>query len=278
MQLIVERKRRILRLTLNRPEKRNALTSGMCQAIVDAVDSVQTDDEIGVVLLMACGHVFCAGMDLDEASGLDSGKLDEVHERLFTLGATSRKPIVVCVNGAALGGGLGLVAQGHVVTASSGAVFGLPEIRIGLWPFLIYRAVENALGPRLTLELSLTGRLFHAHEALNWGLVHTVAPAGEVLDRAKGLAVDLARTSPAALKAGMEYVQRSRGLDMSSAGQLSRELRSQLMETDDFKEGYLAFKEKREPRWPSMPNGFYNYPAASGRSNHRREEELGTGE
>src|SRR3954447_6534188 len=178
MQLIVERKHRILRLTLNRPEKRNALTSGMCQATVDAVDSAQADNDVASVLLMANGHVFCAGMDLDEASDLEPGKLDEVHERLFTLGFTSRKPIVVCVNGAALGGGLGLVAQGHVVTASSGAVFGLPEIRIGLWPFLIYRAVENALGPRITLELSLTGRLFHAPEALSWGLVHTVAPAG----------------------------------------------------------------------------------------------------
>src|SRR5437764_10708 len=135
MQVIVERKRRILRLTLNRPEKRNALTGSMCQAIVDAVDAAQTDDEIGSILLMANGHVFCAGMDLDEASDLEPGALDDAHERLFTLGNTSLKPIVICVNGAALGGGLGLIAQGHVVTASAGAVFGLPEIRIGLWPF-----------------------------------------------------------------------------------------------------------------------------------------------
>ena len=277
MQLIVERKRRILRLTLNRPEKRNALTSGMCQAIVDAVDSVQTDDEIGVVLLMAHGQVFCAGMDLDEASDLETGKLDEVHERLFTLGITSRKPIVVCVNGAALGGGLGLVAQGHVVTASSGAVFGLPEIRIGLWPFLIYRAVENAIGARRTLELSLTGRLFHAQEALHWGVVQTIAPAGEVVDRAKGIAIDIARTSPAALRYGMEYVQQSRGVDLTSARRLAREVRSQLMETDDFKEGYAAFKERREPRWPSMPNGFYNLPEFRERP-HRSEQDLGAGE
>src|SRR3982751_1753427 len=276
MQLIVERKRRILRLTLNRPEKRNALTSGMCQAIVDAVDSVQTDDEIGVVLLMAHGQVFCSGMDLDEASDLESGKLDEVHERLFTLGITSRKPIVVCVNGAALGGGLGLVAQGHVVTASSGAVFGLPEIRIGLWPFLIYRAVENAIGSRRTLELSLTGRLFHAQEALHWGLVQTIAPAGEVVDRAKGIAVDIARTSPAAVGYGMEYVQQARGVDQNSARRLAREVRSQLMETDDFKEGYAAFKEKREPRWPSMPNGSYSLPEFRERP-HRSEQDLGAG-
>src|SRR4051812_30122596 len=115
MQLIVERKRRILRLTLNRPEKRNALTTAMCQAIVDAVDAAQSDDEVASILLMANGHVFCAGMDLDEASEIGSEKLDEVHERLFTLGVTSRKPIVIGVNGAALGGGLGLVAQGHIV-------------------------------------------------------------------------------------------------------------------------------------------------------------------
>jgi enoyl-CoA hydratase/carnithine racemase len=274
MQLIVERKHRILRLTLNRPEKRNALTSGMCQAIVDAVDAAQADDEVGAILLTAHGHVFCAGMDLDEANEVESGKLDDVHEKLFTLGVTSRKPIVICVNGAALGGGLGLVAQGHVVTASSGAVFGLPEIRIGLWPFLIYRAVENAIGPRRTLELSLTGRLFHCQEALHWGLIQTVAPAGEVLDRAKGLAVDLGRTSPAAIRAGMEYVQQSRGLDLGAAGRVSRELRSQLMATDDFKEGYTAFKEKREPRWPSMPNGFYNRPEAGDRP-HRPDPDLG---
>jgi enoyl-CoA hydratase/carnithine racemase len=274
--LIVERNRRTLRLTLNRPEKRNALTSGMCQAIVDAVDAAQADDEVGSILIMANGHVFCAGMDLDEASGVESGKLDEVHERLFTLGGTSRKPLVICVNGAALGGGLGLVAQGHVVTASSGAVFGLPEISIGLWPFLIYRAVENAIGPRRTLELSLTGRLFHCQEALHWGLVQTVAPAGEVLERAKGLALDLARTSPAAVRAGMEYVQQSRGLDLSSAGRLSRELRTQLMETDDFKEGYTAFKEKREPRWPSMPSRFYNHPEGGART-HRPAQDLGAG-
>ncbi|MFL6416394.1 MAG: enoyl-CoA hydratase/isomerase family protein [Bryobacteraceae bacterium] len=276
MQLIVERKRRILRLTLNRPEKRNALTTGMCQAIVDAVESAQSDDELASILLIANGHVFCSGMDLDEASEIDSEKLDEVHERLFTLGVTSRKPIVIGVNGAALGGGLGLVAQGHVVTASSGAVFGLPEIRIGLWPFLIYRAVEGAIGARLTLELSLTGRLFHVHEAMSWGLVQTVAAAGEVLDRAKGIATDLAKTSPAALRAGMQYVQQARGLDADSAGKLSKELRNRLMETDDFREGYAAFKEKREPQWPSMPNGFYNYPERSPKP-HRAEEDLGTG-
>jgi enoyl-CoA hydratase/carnithine racemase len=246
----------------------------MCQAIIDAVNAAQADDDVGSILLTAHGHVFCAGMDLDEASDLEAGELDEVHEKLFTLGATSRKPIVICVNGAALGGGLGLVAQGHVVTASSGAVFGLPEIRIGLWPFLIYRAVEDAIGPRRTLELSLTGRLFHCQEALHWGLVQTVAPAGEVSDRAKGLAVDLARTSPAALRAGMEYVQQSRALDASSAGRLAKEIRSHLMEMDDFKEGYAAFKEKREPRWPSMPNNFYNRPDGGARP-HRPDQDFG---
>lgn len=276
MQLICERKRRVLRLTLNRPEKRNALTGSMCQGIVDAVQAAQTDREVGSILIAANGHVFSAGMDLDEASELDKGALDDVHEKLFTLGTTSLKPIVVCVNGAALGGGLGLVAQGHVVTASSGAVFGLPEIRIGLWPFLIYRAVESAVGARRALELSLTGRLFHAQEALHWGLVQTIAPAGEVLDRAKGLAVDLARTSPAAIHAGMRYVQQSRSLDAKSAGALSSDLRRHLMETDDFREGYTAFKEKREPRWPSMPNGFYDYARSEKPS--RAEEDLGTGE
>jgi enoyl-CoA hydratase/carnithine racemase len=276
MDLLVERKRRVLRLTLNRPEKRNALNSHMCLGIAEEVEAAQTQDDVGSILILATGHVFSAGMDLDEAGAHSSEKLAEIHERLFRIGAESIKPIVICVNGAALGGGLGLVAQGHVVTASTGAVFGLPEIRIGLWPFLIYRAVEEALGPRRTLELSLTGRFFHANDALHWGLVQTVSPAAEAADRAKSVAVDLARSSPVALKAGMSYVREARGLDLAAAAVVGRRIRNHVMETDDFKEGYAAFKQKREPHWPSMPNGYYEHRVVQ--PSPAVPEDIGTGE
>ena len=202
-EVSVHQKNRILHITLNRPGKRNALTFDMCSEIAGAVASAQHREDIGSILITAAGQVFCAGMDLDEAiSSHDNPvhhKLAAAHEDLFTMGATSLKPIVICVNGPALGGGLGLVAQGHVVMAAQTAVFGLPEIRIGLWPFLVYRAMEAALGARRTLELSLVGRTFHAPEALHWGLVHQVCPPGEVCERANALARDLAKASPRAI-------------------------------------------------------------------------------
>ncbi len=267
MELLVEKKRRVLKLVLNRPEKRNALTSGMCSAIVEAVREAQTRDDIGSILFCANGSVFCAGMDLDEAAAMDHDQLAAIHDDLFSLGVDSKKPIVVCVNGAALGGGVGLVAQGHVVAASTGAVFALREIHIGLWPFLVYRSLEAALGARRTLELSLTGYSFHAHEALAWGLVHSICNPGEVSDRAKGLANDLAKASPAALEAGMRYFQQSRGKSRDESAELAKALRRNLMETDDFKEGYEAFKQKRKPRWPSMPQDFYGVPRPPGGGN-----------
>jgi enoyl-CoA hydratase/carnithine racemase len=258
MSLQIEKKRRVLRITLNRPEKRNALTGAMCDEIAGAISSAQEDVEIGSILITAVGQVFCAGMDLDEAitpAGLDSAA---AHERLFSVGFNSTKPIVISVSGAALGGGLGLVAQGHVVLAERSSVFALPEIHIGLWPFLVYRAVENAIGTRRTLALSLTARSFTADEALAWGLIHKISPDDEVYDRACNLARDLAKASPRAILAGMTYARDSRGKSIQEAGQIARELRDELMKSEDFQEGVSAFKHKRDPVWPSMPVGFYH--------------------
>lgn len=256
-EISVHQKHRVLQLTLNRPEKRNALTLEMCSAIAQAVSAAQNRDDVGAILIHATGQVFCAGMDLDEALHPNHPELASAHEDLFTMGATSLKPIVMCVNGPALGGGLGLVAQGHVVMCAESAVFGLPEIRVGLWPFLVYRSVESALGARRTLELSLVGRSFHAPEALEWGLVHQLCPVAEVCDRANALARDLAKASPRAIAAGMQYFRDSRGKSSEEAGHLAAALRAALMASEDFKEGCAAFKEKREAHWPSMPRGFY---------------------
>jgi enoyl-CoA hydratase/carnithine racemase len=222
------------------------------------VEQAQHRDEIGAVLICSAGSVFCSGMDLDEAADPQGPELQRVHERLFSIGANSLKPIVVSVNGAALGGGLGLAAQGHVVMSSELAMFGLPEIRIGLWPFFVYRSVVAAIGARRTLELSLTGHFFNPERALQWGLVHEVCPAAEIADRTKVLSRELARASPVAIQAGMRYVRESRGKAWAEAGQLAADLRAKVMDSDDFKEGLAAFKERREPRWPAMPPGLYS--------------------
>ena len=252
MHLHINHSHGVLQLTLCRPEKRNALDAEMCASIVEAIRDAQDRPDVGSILICAHGPVFCSGMDLDEALGPNAAELEKVHEALFTCGWESLKPLVVCANGAALGGGVGLIAQGHVVVAAESAVFALTEIRVGLWPFLVYRSVEAALGARRTLELSLTGRTFHAQQALHWGLVHQVCALAEVNDRARAVARDLAKASPLAVTHGMRYVRDSRGKSIEDAGKLAAGLRTELMNSDDFREGVASFKQKREAHWPSM--------------------------
>ncbi len=255
--LQLEKKRRVLHIRLTRLEKRNALTADMCNGIVEAIDAVQDDPDIGAVMLAADGPVFSSGMDLDEAVTDKASDLGPIHERLFSIGFESRKPIVIAVNGAALGGGLGLVAQGHFVIAEQSSQFCLPEIKVGLWPFLVYRALEVSIGSRRTLALSLTGRTFTAPDALAWGLVHKTCPDNEVYDQACNAARDIAKSCPAAISAGMTYAAASYGKSWHEAGEMASRLRDELMNSGDFKEGVAAFKQRRQPQWPSMPADFY---------------------
>ena len=184
--LSFSREGRVARITLNRPEKRNALNMEMCRELATALEDSAADEDTGAILLAGSGSVFCAGMDLDEVLTADPGALHQVHEELFTFAARLAKPVVAAVHGAALGGGTGLVANCHVVVAAEDARFGLTEIRIGLWPFVVFRAVEAAAGERRAMEWSVTGRVFTAQEAWHAGLVHRVVPAAEVAARAGG--------------------------------------------------------------------------------------------
>jgi enoyl-CoA hydratase/carnithine racemase len=255
--LHINKQERVLRVTLSRPDKRNALTSAMCHELVEAIDGAQGDVGIGSILVDAEGPAFCSGMDLDDALADKKQLSIAIHEKLFSLGRTSRKPIVACIAGPALGGGVGLIAQAHVAVAAQGALFGLTEIRSGLWPFLVYRSIEAAVGPRRALELSLTGRLFSTQEALSWGLIHQVAPAFEVDDRAEAVARELSRASPTAVRLGFSYVHESRGKSWEEAGKVAGALREACASDADFTEGVAAFHEHREARWPSMPPGTY---------------------
>jgi enoyl-CoA hydratase/carnithine racemase len=247
--IVVSREERVLRVTLNRADKRNALSNEVCEALVSAVEDAQHDADAGSILLDAQGDVFCAGMDLDDAIAPGAVSSTAVHERLFTMGSWTRIPIVAAVNGPALGGGLGLVANAHIVVAAHGASFGLTEIRIGMWPFVIWRAVARALGERRALSLALTGRIFSVNEAVQWGLVHEVTPAFEVDDRATAIAQHLSESSPQALALGLEFVSRTRGLASDEAGRIALKMRAQAFTSDDFREGVTAFREKRKPKW-----------------------------
>lgn len=248
---------RVLRIALNRPEKRNALNAELCRELSAALEAADSDPSIGAILLCANGKAFCAGMDLREAARADTRSdphaLSQIHERLFTVHARLTKPLVAAVRGAALAGGTGLAANAHVAVAAEDATFGLTEIRVGLWPFLIFRSVTLAIGERRAVELALTGRIFSAQEALGFGLIHQVFAEAEVESAAMKIAQRLSQSSAAAMRSGLEYAQEIRGRSWREAGDIGRRIREQVLQSGDFEEGVAAFMGKRTPIWPSLP-------------------------
>jgi enoyl-CoA hydratase/carnithine racemase len=248
--LEIQQRGRVLRIALNRPEKRNALNRAMCMELVRVIEHAENDPAIGAILLAGNGKSFCAGMDLSEIGLGIPAELNHAHEQLFTLGARLAKPLVGAVHGASLGGGTGLVANCHVVIAGEHATFGLPEIRLGLWPFLVFRAVAAAAGERRTISMALTGWIFGAVEAREMGLVHEVS--ADVENRAMEVAREIAAWSPTSVRSGMTFVQEVRGLNWKEAGEVARRVRTETFESADFREGIQAFHEKRVPKWPSL--------------------------
>jgi enoyl-CoA hydratase/carnithine racemase len=248
--LEVSQHERVLRIALNRPEKHNALSSELCRELVDAINRANRDPHIGAVLLTGNGDSFSAGMDLKELGAVSAETINNVHEQLFTLSMRLGTPLICAVNGLALGGGTGLVANSHIVIASTKATFGLTEIKLGLWPFLVFRAMQAAVGERRSVELALTGRIFDAKEAREMGLVH------EIVEDANQRGMEVARTlsnaSPSALRSGLDFVQEVRNKDWETAGMIARRIRDELFQSNDFQEGLRAFREKRAPKWPSI--------------------------
>ena len=228
MSIEVARENQVLHITLNRPEKRNALNGELCHALVAAFDEADSDPNIGSVLLSANGPAFCAGMDLSETEDFA-----EIHEQLFTTINRATKPIVAAVQGAALAGGTGLIANAHVVVAGPEARFGLVEIRIGLWPVLVFRAVSLAIGERRATELSITGRILPAEEAKSCGLVAEVHE--EPLQRAREIAETVAAYSANAMRRGLAYVREIRAMDWAEAGRLGQTTRAAMLNHEDFK-------------------------------------------
>jgi len=234
---------RVLRVALNRPEKRNALSKAMCRELVRALEAADRDAGVRVILLEARGKSFCAGMDLTEIAPESTDEITEVQESLFTVGSRLSKPLVGAVQGAALGGGTGLVANCHIAVAAGDATFGLTEIRLGLWPFLVHRAVALAVGERRAVEMALTGRTMDAGEASAIGLVHEVAADAQA--RAQAIAGTLAGWSPTAIRTGLEFLRQTRGQSWEDAGHIAARMRNEVFQSDYFREAVRAFRARK---------------------------------
>ena len=251
--MVVEREQRgrVGILTLNRPEARNAVNRELATAMEDALDDMERDDEIRVVVVTGRGPTFCAGADLKMvASGRGN---DAATKRGGFGGITSRdfaKPIIAAVNGPALAGGFEIVLACDMVVAAEDAVFGIPEVRRGLFAAAggLIRLPKRVAMP-LATELALTGDPIDAPRAYTVGLVNRVVPADRVLDEALVLANRIAEHPPLAVSNARRMVREAPDLTEAEAWERSRELAIEVFRRPDAIEGATAFSEKRAPSW-----------------------------
>jgi len=237
----------ILSLTLDRPDKRNALSSGLVEALHRALDAADLDAEVRVVLLTGAGKDFCAGADLEEllASADATSEANEAAAlRLGDLFGRIRrlpKPVVAVVRGRALAGGAGLMSACDIVLAGAGAQIGYPEVLRGFVPAMVMTMLRRLVGEKAALDLVLTGRLLGATEAHAWGLVSRVVP-DEALEREAG---DLARTlasapaSALALTKQLFYQLDGQTFDQGIA--LGARVNALARQTPDFKDAIARF-------------------------------------
>jgi enoyl-CoA hydratase/carnithine racemase len=242
----------IARVTINRPERRNAMSPEVMHGLRDALHRARVDDEVRVIVVSGAGdRAFCSGADL---SGMTAGASDAHDARgaladVFRLMWQLGKPTIAKVRGYALAGGFGLAMACDFVVAADDAQFGTPEIKVGLWPYMITVPLLRSMPPRVALELMATGRFVDADEAMRIGFVNRVVPSDELNRAVDELASDLSSRSPLIMRRGRSSFYRA--LEMRGDDALDY-LQSMLTVTtlsDDFAEGIAAFTEKREPKW-----------------------------
>ncbi|HEV3225884.1 MAG TPA: enoyl-CoA hydratase-related protein [Acidimicrobiales bacterium] len=241
-------------ITINRPERRNALSWTVMSELRVAFEGAKADATVRVVTLTGAGDkAFCAGADLTGMRA-DAGWA-EVHDgrgelaRLFRAMWELGKPIVARVRGYALAGGFGLCLACDFVVAADDAQFGTPEIDVGLWPYMITVPLVRSMPPKIALELMMTGRRVAADEAARIGFVNRVVPVGE-LDAAVGeLTATLASKSPAIMKLGRDSFYAVWDQSAADALELLHSMLTITSATDDAAEGIAAFAEKRKPNW-----------------------------
>lgn len=266
----------IARVTIDRPEKRNALSASTVAEMAQAMRMARDDESVRVVVLTGTGSVFCSGGDLSQmatapsnggngnpaASGVkpraktNGGPVDQDAHGLatsyvdLTLAFTELgKPSIAMVNGPALGGGLGLVTACDLAIASNQAQFATPEINVGLWPMIIMATICRNLSRKHALELILSGERISADRAADIGLINRVVPAAELEEATMAWAQALSLKSPASMRLGLRAFYDIQDMPHREAIRYLEQQFFVMLATEDAREGLAAFFEKRPPHW-----------------------------
>ncbi len=244
----------IATLTLNRPEKRNAISAEMIGDLLRALDEIESS-AARVVVLTGAGTTFCGGMDLNYLKEFPSQSPEQIVQDARRIAGMFRRlwsfsrPTIAAVNGPAIAGGTGLATLCDFTLAAPEASFGYTEVRLGFIPAIVSSFLVRQVGEKRARDLLLSGRLIDAHEAHEMGLVNEVVPQERLLARARERASDLASLSPTALSSTKRLLIKFAEAEIDREIELGVQESARMRSTADFREGITAFLEKRKPVW-----------------------------
>ena len=238
-------------ITINRPQALNALNHALMSELMDALDAFDHAEAIGAMVITGSEKAFAAGADIKEMADKSALQMSrEDHIAVFGRIRAIRKPVIAAVSGWALGGGFELALSCDMIVASDTAKFGLPEITLGVIPGAAgTQRLVRAVGKAFAMEMILNDRKINAQEALHFGLVNRVVPAGEYLNEALKLAEEIAARAPLAIRAAKRAINHSYESFLKDGLDEEKQIFYNLFNSEDQKEGMSAFAEKRKPQW-----------------------------
>ncbi|QUS39079.1 enoyl-CoA hydratase/isomerase family protein [Tardiphaga alba] len=252
--VILEKKGAAFWITINRPSKRNAMNADVIAGIADGYRRAHDDKDVRAIVLTGAGEkAFCAGADLansGSAFAQDFSKPNGDLADLMRLSQNATKPAIARINGVCMAGGMGLLCMTDMAVAADSAIFGLPEVKVGVFPMQVLALLQTIAPRRLVNEWCITGEPFDARTALDAGLLNHVVPAADLDAKVEWLIGRITDKSPTAIRRG-KYAMRA--IAAMSFDESIAYLESQiaiLAMTEDAKEGLKAFGEKRKPVWP----------------------------
>jgi methylglutaconyl-CoA hydratase len=252
--VILEKRGQAYWITINRPEKRNALNAEVIAGIAKGYRAAHEDGGVRVIVLTGSGDkAFCAGADLQNsgaAFAMDFSKPNADYADLLRLSQNATKPAIARVGGVCMAGGMGLLCMTDMAVASEHAIFGLPEVKVGVFPMQVLSLLQSIVPPRLVSEWALTGEPFDAKQALAAGLLNYVVPPAELDAKVEWLIGRLVDKSPTAIRRGKYAMRAIASMSFDESIAYTESQIAILAMTEDAKEGLKAFSEKRKPVWP----------------------------
>ena len=252
LQIDIDHTERIATLTLDRPDKRNALSLELMERLECALADIGRRRDVAVVILGANGSVFSSGHDLGELVDRSVRDYQQVFDQCTELMSTIQRipqPVIAMVRGVATAAGCQLVATCDLAFADEGGSFGTPGVKIGLFCSTPMVAVSRAIGRKRALQLLLTGERIDARTAAEWGLINAVVPAAELEDHTRQVARRIVRASPAVVGIGKRTFYAQIEMDQHAAYDHTRDVMTMNAMMADAREGITAFLDKREPHW-----------------------------